>query len=313
LISDSQKPAQAKIRGKHNPTGKRRAMFTPRNTKAQRKELRAMQKLQSTLRRVDASLGSQGTGREQNSQDSEEKEGNSQDSLRSLDVPDPAGSFVHLSAQEIRAMQGANLLQLITKDRGNTFLKKLETTLKDGVPRNLRDALDLAGKIPLTIKMLSQNVSSSDLLIDFSQAGGVFAKSDGFYRPTKAFLEIKGAKVKSGTKNQFQMKKIRHQGTQWTHLIFVCRTQQPRCWTDSDDLDRCGLWFGVVSRQKYTAALLKAPNGLYNRKEVTVTVTPGNGLASGGKPAKSWLGDSIKWTRSQDMTAQWLSDVFERH
>jgi hypothetical protein len=168
LVPDSQKPAQAEI--KRKKCRRRKAMFTHRKTKAQREDLRTMQELQSDLKRVDTSLGSHGTGQVQSRQDSEAEEGNSQDSLRSLDVPDPAGSFLHLSAQEIRAMQSANLLQLIANDRGKTFLKKLETTLKDGVPRNLRDALDLAGKIPLTIKMLSQNVSAKDLLIDFSQA-----------------------------------------------------------------------------------------------------------------------------------------------
>ena len=101
-------------------------------------------------------------------------------------------------------------------------------------------------------------------------------------------------------------------GTQWSFLIFVCRTSQPKSWTDPAEYDSCDFWFGVVSRQDYEAALRRAPKDLYHRKEVSVTVTPGIGLASGGEPSRSWLGDSILWTRSRDMTPQWLDQTFGR-
>ena len=55
-------------------------------------------------------------------------------------------------------------------DSSDCFLKKVQKLLVEGVHCNLRDALDLAGKIPFSIKMLSLNVSYKKLLIDFSQA-----------------------------------------------------------------------------------------------------------------------------------------------
>ena len=143
-----------------------------------------------------------------------------------------------------------------------------------------------------------------------SQAGGLYSRSDGFFAQTKAFLEIKGAKLKKGTLNQFQIKKIRVHGTEWSTLVLVCRSREPLDWTNPAEYDRCGFWFGVVSRKDYEEALRLSP--FKDRKEVSVTVTPGNGRASGGKSSRSWLGDKILWTRSEDIANQpdWLAKTF---
>jgi len=55
----------------------------------------------------------------------------------------------------------------------------LNRKLLEGVPRNSRDALDLAGKLPLAVKALSIDVSVDELLIDVAHAGGLHGKSDG--------------------------------------------------------------------------------------------------------------------------------------
>ena len=154
-------PAEEVVRSKSR--SKRRAMFTKRDSKAQRSEKRQLKQFKSAARTLSACLDDI---RSQRIDD----EAMDQDSLESIDVTDPSGVSSHLTLQELRAMRGVNILQSIANDSSDCFLKKVQKLLVEGVHRNLRDALDLAGKIPFSIKMLSLNVSYKKLLIDFSQA-----------------------------------------------------------------------------------------------------------------------------------------------
>ena len=71
-----------------------------------------------------------------------------------------------------RVIDDNNLLQLIQID---TYLTQLNKQLRVGVPRNARDALDMAGKLPLALKAQSIGVPLHELNIDPAQAGGLLA------------------------------------------------------------------------------------------------------------------------------------------
>ena len=144
--------------------------------------------------------------------------------------------------------------------------------------------------------------------VDSAQAGGLYDTADAFFPWKKASVEIKGARLKAGTINQCVIKKIRHLGTDWNFLVFVCRFQEPDDWLDTDAYDDCCFWLGVVRRDDYMTALKTARKE--NKREISVTVTPGNGTASGGKSSRSWIGNYIHWIKSADLTASWFNRVF---
>ena len=73
------------------------------------------------------------------------------------------------------AIAGSNLLVLA---QDCEYLSSLNAQLLAGVASNRRDALDLAGKLPLAIKALAVGISPAELNIDPSQAGGLLGKFD---------------------------------------------------------------------------------------------------------------------------------------
>lgn len=148
------------------------------------------------------------------------------------------------------------------------------------------------------------------LWVDIAQAGGLYETADAFMPYKELFLEIKGARRKAGTKSQFLMKNVRHLGTNWDVLVFVCRSQEPTDWLDPSEYDRCGFWIGVITRKDYMDAI--EAHGQQHRLSLSFTVTPGNGAACGGKRSKGWIGDIIRWTKSSDLTASWFEDAISR-
>ena len=206
-------------------------------------------------------------------------------------------------------MKGAGILHLLANDRTGSYKSKLQHILAKGVRKQHRNALDHAGKVPFSLMMKRIGVDSQQLWVDSAQAGGLYDTADAFLPQKMAYVEIKGARLKAGTINQYLMKDIRHIGTDWNFLVFVCRFSQPADWLDPADFDRCGFWLRVVKRKDYMAALRGTRHE--NKQEISVTVTPGSGIASGGKPSKSWLGDCISWTRSTDLTPAWFDSVFK--
>jgi len=234
---------------------------------------------------------------------------NAQESMHSLDYQGCDGQAKHLSMNELKAMKGAGILQLLANDRTGSYKSKLQQILAKGVQKKQRNALDLAGKVPFSLMMKRIGVDCEKLWVDSAQAGGLYDTADAFLPQKIAYVEIKGARLKAGTKNQYLMKDIRHIGTDWNFLVFVCRSSPPADWLDPADYDRSGFWLGVIRREDYMAALKGTK--LEKKTEISVTVTPGNGTASGGKKSKSWIGNCISWTRSADVTPAWFDNVFK--
>ena len=140
-------------------------MFTKRETKAdralKRRQARDLKSVTKTLSTYVDEIRSQ--------QVEDSKDSGCDESLKSIDANVPNGVALHLSVQEIRGMRGINILQLLADDHSDNFLRKVQKTLSDGVHRNLRDALDLAGKIPFSIKMMSVGVKPAQLMVDIGQ------------------------------------------------------------------------------------------------------------------------------------------------
>lgn len=229
-------------------------------------------------------------------------------------LPPPIGSGI------AAAIAGSNLLVLV-QDGG--YLASLNAQLRAGVSSNRRDALDLAGKLPLAIKALAVGISPAELNIDPSQAGGLLGKFDAKITrvgalppgipaapclqhadPNRGGIEIKGARCYRGRKT-FQFSRLRP-STPFEHLLFVARERDPADWTDVRELDRC-FWLGHVARVDFDAAL-----AAWTRK-------PRRGLASAaracdtehcasvtvGSRRHGWLGACVQWVRFGMLDRAW--------
>ena len=69
--------------------------------------------------------------------------------MQSLDLGGTDGQANHLSLNELRAMRGSGILQLLATDRSGSFRNKLQETLSKGVRKCRRNALDLAGLVTI--------------------------------------------------------------------------------------------------------------------------------------------------------------------
>ena len=76
-----------------------------------------------------------------------------QESMHSLDYQGCDGQAKHLSMNELKAMKGAGILQLLANDRNGSYKSKLQQILAKGVQKKQRNALDLAGKVPFSLMM----------------------------------------------------------------------------------------------------------------------------------------------------------------
>jgi hypothetical protein len=192
-----------------------------------------------------------------------------------------------------RAIADSNILALV---RIPSYLAGLNAQLLAGVPRNARDALDLAGKLPLALKANAIGIPPHELNIDPAQAGGLLGKFDAIIRGAAGVggVEIKGARSYRGHKT-FQLSRLRA-GTPFEHLLLVVRSRNPTDWTDLVQLDDL-FWLGHVPRAAFDRAMAdrfgpSAPD------EVKANVT----IAS---RRHSWLGPHIQWVRFKNLTRSW--------
>jgi len=87
---------------------------------------------------------------------------------------DSCRSFARMTQEMAHAASQNNLLHQWMAPGNSFFRSEVQISLQEGVPKGRRNSLDLAGKIPLALKMLSLGLSQQDLSIDFSQAGGMY-------------------------------------------------------------------------------------------------------------------------------------------
>ncbi|KAJ1465381.1 hypothetical protein T484DRAFT_1757458 [Baffinella frigidus] len=196
-------------------------------------------------------------------------------------------------------MQRTNMLQLVlfAPQLLSTWRAKL---LRD-VPRNGRDALDLAGKLPLALKGLDIGLKPEHLLLDCAQAGGLHGRDDGAVLNQKTKVR-EPIEVKSGIRRRskrcaFTFKRIDSgQDAQWRHLFLVGRERNPVDWGSLQELDAC-MWLGYVRRADYDAAVARAGRGRVN----DVSVSPGSSRAG-------WASRIVHWRRFRSLTLeQWNS------
>jgi hypothetical protein len=192
-----------------------------------------------------------------------------------------------------RAIADSNILALVHTP---SYLTGLNAQLLAGVPRNARDALDLAGKLPLALKANAIGIPPHELNIDPAQAGGLLGKFDAIIRGAAGVggVEIKGARSYRGHKT-FQLSRLRA-GTPFEHLLLVVRSRNPTDWTDLVQLDDL-FWLGHVPRAAFDRAMADR-FGRSAPDEVKANVT----IAS---RRNSWLGPHIQWVQFKNLTRSW--------
>jgi len=199
-----------------------------------------------------------------------------------------------------RAIADMNILALV---QNSSYLTGLNAQLLAGVPGNARDALDMAGKLPLALKANAIGIPPHELNIDPAQAGGLLGKFDATISGSGGVqgaagvggVEIKGARSRRGYKKTFQLSRLRP-GTRFEHLLLVVRSGNPTDWTDLIQLDDL-FWLGHVSRDAFDRAV-EDRFGLSAPDEVKANVTIDS-------RRKSWLGPHIQWVQFKNLTRSW--------
>jgi hypothetical protein len=199
-----------------------------------------------------------------------------------------------------RAIADMNILALV---QNSSYLTGLNAQLLAGVPGNARDALDMAGKLPLALKANAIGIPPHELNIDPAQAGGLLGKFDATISGSGGVpgaagvggVEIKGARSRCGYKKTFQLSRLRP-GTRFEHLLLVVRSGNPTDWTDLIQLDDL-FWLGHVSGTAFDQAVAdrfgpSAPD------EVKANVTIDS-------RRESWLGRHIQWVQFKNLTRSW--------
>ena len=220
-------------------------------------------------------------------------------SIPSLQIADD------ISADMVAAMENNNLSFLL---KSKPFRQTIESKLS-GVSHLGPDANDLAGKLPLSIAFSSLGIE--DVLIDRAPGSIIFGNSDGFIKPLKDFVEIKGASAKKRVVNQgpkamdqYEFNNIRLKETCWKHLFLVCRPEQPKDWLMMEEYERCGFWLGYTTRDRLIAELGKE-NSTTSSENSTVRAT----VSPGATNPKNPLGRALTWVKFEDITKEW----FEHH
>ena len=199
-----------------------------------------------------------------------------------------------------RAIADMNILALV---QNSSYLTGLNAQLLAGVPGNARDALDMAGKLPLALKANAIGIPPHELNIDPAQAGGLLGKFDATISGSGGVpgaagvggVEIKGARSRRGHKKTFQLSRLRP-GTRFEHLLLVVRSGNPTDWTDLIQLDDL-FWLGHVSRAAFDRAVADR-FGRSAPDEVKANVTIDS-------RRKSWLGPHIQWVQFKNLTRSW--------
>ena len=176
------------------------------------------------------------------------------------------------------ALAASNLLHLL---QCQVYRNQLNAQLCAGVRSNKRDALDLAGKLPLTVKAVAMGIAPHELIIDPAQAGGLLGKFDAAVcRASGAAnegVEVKGAGSCSRT---FKISRLRP-GTPFEHLMLVLRRADPTDWTDVHQLNKL-FWLGYMPRSAFDQAVAAKP-GAASKAELAASITIDS-------QRSSWLG-----------------------
>jgi hypothetical protein len=202
------------------------------------------------------------------------------------------------------ALVGQNMLALV---HVSSYLTGINQQLLVGVPRNARDALALAGKLPLALKAIAIGIPPHELIIDPAN-GGLIGKFDAVIRGAggtggaggvggavrEMAVDIKGSRF-CREYLTVNMSRLRPKSC-WDHLIVVVRSRDPTDWTDLHQLDDL-FWLGHVSRAAFDLALT-GHCGASIPDEVNATVTIGS-------RRQSWLGPHFQWVRFKDLTRSW--------
>mmetsp|Transcript_53401 Transcript_53401/g.141571 ORF Transcript_53401/g.141571 Transcript_53401/m.141571 type:complete len:346 (+) Transcript_53401:122-1159(+) len=223
--------------------------------------------------------------------------------IMSLDYVLPDGQPEHFSRHILCSMRHNSLGHLMSCP---SFLESLRRVfaLRTRVNQLGRNGKDLAGKVPLHLLLTS--VGITNILIDNSQAGGLYGTADGFAACARPwFLEIKGSSRKArggvargpNARDQYQFCDIRFAGTSWRHLFLVCRPREPSDWTQLSECKRCGFILGHVSRERYAEALRRG--GRSEQETHSVAVTPFS------SDNRNWLGEYISWVTFDEFSAEW--------
>ena len=209
-----------------------------------------------------------------------------------------------LSKGQGEALVGQNMLALV---HVSSYLSGVNKQLLVGVPRNARDALALAGKLPLALKANAIGIPPHELNIDPAN-GGLIGKFDAVIRGAggtggaggvggavrEMAVEIKGARAYRGDKT-VQLSRLRPSSC-FDHLILVVRSRNPTDWTDLLQLDDL-FWLGHMPRAAFDLALT-GHFGASIPDECKSSVTVGS-------KRHSWLGPHIQWVRFKDLTRSW--------
>ena len=171
-------------------------------------------------------------------------------------------------------------------------------TMYRGVSNFGRNALDMAGKVTFSVKMMSLGLTDRELFVDAAQAGGLYGRDDGFIYSLRQYLEIKGSRLKKGTANSYFFTKVRYQGTRWSHLFLVCRKKEPTGWATAAEYDECNFVLGYIKRKDYKRALKES--GRSRRHEQVLSVTPGS--------KRGWVGKYIQWVPFKHLTVEWWNE-----
>ena len=224
-------------------------------------------------------------------------------------VPDQQGLhgvFMHISTERLKNMRSNNLLSLCKQE---SYLLNLSRQLCRASNRHGRSApphlSDLAGKLPLALKLMSLEFSENNVIIDAAHAHGPCEMADGFLVEANSFLEVKGSGPKH-RKNQPASSDGHHQYTvhhlrlnMWRLLIIVLRPQDPGDWTRAENFDE--FWLGVITREEFIAEYGIPPH------EKDYVVTPN--IPDESTPRlRSAFSKIVHWVKFRDLTAEWWKE-----
>ena len=235
-----------------------------------------------------------------------------------------AGLQAAANARPMHPEDGADTVILVEEEYLDDFIKQAILTgslghllqhgpLKRKVHARLKNGdYDLQGKVPFHMQMMELGADRKSLLVEFAHAGGLCDTSDGLLVKTREFIEIKSAGPKcrksrapaktqrrSQAGEQYTMKKIRVEGTNWQRLIFVCRPKEPDDWFDPRSYHKAGFWLGTVSREDYLEALRKAKLSTSVIRDVTLT--------PGKTTGRYFLSKFVTWKRFSELDRAWCA------
>ena len=140
--------------------------------------------------------------------------------------------------------------------------KKLNELTCADARSNKRDALDLAGKLPLAPKTFHMAIAPQELNIDPAQADGLLGEFDAVVCGASG-LSKKGVRRLRGSLT-VKVSRLRP-GTAFEHFMLVLHQADPTDWTELHNLDNL-FWLGYAPRAAFNQALAKQAVGTMSRR-----------------------------------------------